>query len=151
MPYVGKTPVSGSFKALDDISSSFNGSNTTFNLTSSGVAVYPKNEYNIEVHISSIQQKPITAYSIVNNTIVFTSAPLATDTFFGKILGDVGTINGVADATIGASSLSTSFFVKNSQTLTGLSLTGSENALLVGSVTISGTISIPSGSTVVIL
>ena len=151
MPYVGKTPVSGSFKALDDISSSFNGSNTTFNLTSSGVAVYPKNEYNIEVHISSIQQKPITAYSIVNNTIVFTSAPLATDTFFGKILGDVGIINGVADATIGASSLSTSFFVKNSQTLTGLSLTGSENALLVGSVTISGTISIPSGSTVVIL
>ena len=151
MPYVGKTPVSGSFKALDDISSSFNGSTTTFNLTSSGVAVYPKNEYNIEVHISSIQQKPITAYSIVNNTIVFTSAPLATDTFFGKILGDVGTINGVADATIGASSLSTSFFVKNSQTLTGLSLTGSENALLVGSVTISGTISIPSGSTVVIL
>ena len=151
MPYIGKTPVSGSFKALDDISSSFNGSTTTFNLTSSGVAVYPKNEYNIEVHISSIQQKPITAYSIVNNTIVFTSAPLATDTFFGKILGDVGTINGVADATIGASSLSTSFFVKNSQTLTGLSLTGSENALLVGSVTISGTISIPSGSTVVIL
>ena len=151
MPYVGKTPVSGSFKALDDISSSFNGTATTFNLTSSGVAVYPKNEYNIEVHISSIQQKPITAYSIVNNTIVFTSAPLATDTFFGKILGDVGTINGVADATIGASSLSTSFFVKNSQTLTGLSLTGSENALLVGSVTISGTISIPSGSTVVIL
>ncbi len=151
MPYLGKTPVSGSFKALDDISSSFNGSTTTFNLTSSGVAVFPKNEYNIEVHISSIQQKPITAYSIVNNTIVFTSAPLATDTFFGKILGDVGTINGVADATIGASSLSTSFFVKNSQTLTGLSLTGSENALLVGSVTISGTISIPSGSTVVIL
>ena len=151
MPYVGKTPVSGSFKALDDISSSFNGSNTTFNLTSSGVAVYPKNEYNIEVHISSIQQKPITAYSIVNNTIVFTSAPLATDTFFGKILGDVGTINGVADATIGASSLSSSFFVKNAQTLTGLSLTGSENALLVGTVTVSGTISIPSGSTVVIL
>ena len=151
MPYVGKTPVSGSFKALDDISSSFNGSNTTFNLTSSGVAVFPKNEYNIEVHISSIQQKPITAYSIVNSTIVFTSAPLATDTFFGKILGDVGTINGVADATIGASSLSSSFFVKNAQTLTGLSLTGSENALLVGTVTISGTIQIPSGSTVVIL
>ena len=73
MPYLGKTPVSGSFKALDDISSSFNGSNTTFNLTSSGEAVFPKNEYNIEVHISSIQQKPITAYSIVNNTIVFTS------------------------------------------------------------------------------
>ena len=151
MPYLGKTPVSGSFKALDDISSSFNGSTTTFNLTSSGEAVFPKNEYNIEVHISSIQQKPITSYSISNSQIIFTSAPLATDTFFGKILGDVGTINGVADATIGASSLSTSFFVKNSQTLTGLSLTGSENALLVGSVTISGTISIPSGSTVVIL
>tara|TARA_Y100001972_G_C7556453_1_gene279562 strand:+ start:292 stop:747 length:456 start_codon:yes stop_codon:yes gene_type:complete len=151
MPYVGKTPVSGSFKALDDISSSFNGTTTTFNLTSSGVAVFPKNEYNIEVHISSIQQKPITAYSIVNSTIVFTSAPLSTDTFFGKILGDVGTINGVADATIGASSLSSSFFVKNAQTLTGLSLTGSENALLVGTVTISGTIQIPSGSTVVIL
>lgn len=151
MPYLGRQIVNGSFSKLDDISGSFDGSTTVFNLTSSGVAVYPANEQNVIINISGVQQEPVSSYSIVNNTIVFTSAPSASDTFFGTVLGNVGTINSPADNTVGASSLSSSFFVKNSQTLTGLSLTGSENALLVGTVTVSGTITIPSGATVVIV
>jgi hypothetical protein len=71
--------------------------------------------------------------------------------YYYKILGEILNIGTPSDATVSASSLSSSFFVKNNQTLTGLSLTGSENALLVGTVTVSGTITIPSGSTVVIV
>ena len=44
-----------------------------------------------------------------------------------------------------------SFFVKNNQTWSSISMSGSENGALVGTVTVSGTITIPSGSTFVIL
>jgi len=44
-----------------------------------------------------------------------------------------------------------SYFVKNNQTWSDISMTGSNNGALVGPVTISGTITIPSGSTFVIL
>ena len=44
-----------------------------------------------------------------------------------------------------------SFFVKNNQTWSSISMSGSNNGALVGPVTVSGTITIPSGSTFVIL
>jgi hypothetical protein len=47
--------------------------------------------------------------------------------------------------------LSSTFFVKNNQTWTNINMTGSNNGALVGPVTVSGTITIPSGSTFVIL
>jgi hypothetical protein len=47
--------------------------------------------------------------------------------------------------------LSSTFFVKNSQTWSSISMAGSTNGALVGPVTVSGTITIPSGSTFVIL
>ena len=74
-----------------------------------------------------------------------------TDTFFGIVLGNTFDIGKPTDATVGAASLSTDFFVKNAQTLTSLSMAGSTNGAMVGPVTISGTITIPSGSTFVIL
>ena len=47
--------------------------------------------------------------------------------------------------------LGSTFFVKNNQTWSNINMTGSNNGALVGPVTISGTITIPSGSTFVIL
>jgi hypothetical protein len=61
---------------------------------------------------------------------------------------DIGT---PTDATVSAGSLSSTFFVKNNQTWTNINMTGSNNGALVGPVTVSGTITIPSGSTFVIL
>lgn len=149
--YIGREPTIGAYSKLDDISSGFNGSETSFTLSSSGVNVVPQAEQNCLISISGVVQNFGTAFTVSASTITFTSAPLATDTFFGCVLGNSRDIGIPSDASVSASSLSSSFFVKNNQTLTGLSLTGSENALLVGTVTISGTIQIPSGSTVVIL
>jgi hypothetical protein len=61
---------------------------------------------------------------------------------------DIGT---PTDSTVSAGSLSSTFFVKNNQTWTNINMTGSNNGALVGPVTVSGTITIPSGSTFVIL
>ena len=93
MPYIGQEPLTGQYIILDDISSSFDGSTVTFNLTNGTEPVYPQTEQNLIVSISGIYQYPRDAYMISSNQITFTSAPLATDTFSGVVLGDVLSIS----------------------------------------------------------
>ena len=152
MAYVGKAPQSGRYSILDDISGSFTGSTAgPFNLTVNGSAISPQNEANVIISISGVIQEPQTAYVITNNQITFTSNPSATDTFFGTVLGDVYDIGTPSDGSVSAGSLGSTFFVKNNQTWSNINMTGSNNGALVGPVTVSGTITIPSGSTFVIL
>ncbi|MDC3267992.1 hypothetical protein OAU35_00260 [bacterium] len=150
MAYVGKSPLTGAYQVLDNIASGFNASAVAFNLTVGGSAVSPGTEANCIISISGVVQDP-SAYTIAGNQITFSSAPASSDTFFGTILGDTFDIGTPTDATVTAGSLSSTFFVKNSQTWSSISMAGSTNGALVGPVTVSGTITIPSGSTFVIL
>ena len=152
MAYVGKVPLTGAYQILDDISGSFTRSTAgPFNLTVSGTAVSPETEASVIISVSGVVQQPISAFTISGSQITFTGNPASSDTFFGIVLGNTFDIGKPTDATVGAASLSTDFFVKNAQTLTSLSMAGSTNGAMVGPVTISGTITIPSGSTFVIL
>ena len=152
MAYVGKVPLTGAYQILDDISGSFTGSTAgPFNLTVSGSAVSPETEASVIISVSGVVQQPVSAFTISGSQITFTGNPASADTFFGIVLGNTFDIGKPTDATVGAASLSTDFFVKNAQTLTSLSMAGSTNGAMVGPVTISGTITIPSGSTFVIL
>ena len=152
MAYVGKVPLTGAYQILDDISGSFTGSTAgPFNLTVSGTAVSPETEASVIISVSGVVQQPISAFTISGSQITFTGNPASSDTFFGIVLGNTFDIGKPTDATVGAASLSTDFFVKNAQSLTSLSMAGSTNGAMVGPVTISGTITIPSGSTFVIL
>ena len=151
MAYVGKAPLTGAYQILDDISGSFTGSTAgPFNLTVSGTAISPGNEASCLISISGVIQDPA-AYTISGSQITFTSNPASSDTFFGTVLGDTFDIGTPTDSTVTAGSLSSTFFVKNSQTWSSISMSGSNNGALVGPVTVSGTITIPSGSTLVIL
>ena len=150
MAYVGKAPLTGAYQVLDNIASGFNASATAFNLTVGGTAVLPGNEASCIISISGVVQDP-SAYTIAGNQITFSSAPASSDTFFGIMLGDTFDIGTPTDSTVTAGSLSSTFFVKNSQTWSSISMAGSTNGALVGPVTVSGTITIPSGSTFVIL
>jgi hypothetical protein len=151
LAYVGKAPLTGAYQILDDISGSFTGSTDgPFNLTVSGTAISPGNEASCLISISGVIQDPA-AYTITGSQITFTSNPASTDTFFGTVLGNTFDIGTPTDATVTAGSLATTFFVKNNQTWNSISMTGSNNGALVGPVTVSGTITIPSGSTFVIL
>ena len=151
MAYVGKAPSTGRYSILDDISSSFTGSTAgPFNLTVNGTAISPGNEANCIISISGVVQDP-SAFTITGSQITFSSNPAASDTFFGTVLGDVFDIGTPTDSTVTAASLGSTFFVKNSQTFTSISMAGSTNGALVGPVTVSGTVTIPSGSTFVIL
>ena len=151
MAYVGKAPQTGAYQIWDDIASSFTGSTTgPFNLTVNGTAVSPGNEANCIISISGVVQDP-SAFVISGSQITFTSPPAATDTFFGTVLGNTFDIGTPTDSSVTSGSLSSTFFVKNSQTWSSISMAGSTNGALVGPVTVSGTITIPSGSTFVIL
>jgi len=151
LAYVGKAPSSGRYSILDDISSSFTGSTAgPFNLTVNGTAISPGNEANCIISISGVVQDPA-AFTITGSQITFSSNPAASDTFFGTVLGDTFDIGTPTDSTVTAASLGSTFFVKNSQTFTSISMAGTTNGAVVGPVTVSGTVTIPSGSTFVIL
>ena len=151
MAYVGKAPSSGRYSILDDISSSFTGSTAgPFNLTVNGTAISPGNEANCIISISGVVQDP-SAFTITGSQITFSSNPASSDTFFGTVLGDTFDIGTPTDSTVTAASLGSTFFVKNSQTFTSISMAGTTNGAVVGPVTVSGTVTIPSGSTFVIL
>ena len=151
MAYVGKAPQTGAYQILDDIASSFTGSTAgPFNLTVGGTAVLTAHEQSCIISISGVIQDPA-AYIISGSQITFTSNPSSSDTFFGTVLGNTFDIGTPTDSSVTAGSLASTFFIKNAQTLTSLSMAGSTNGAMVGPVTISGTITIPSGSTFVIL
>jgi len=102
MPYVGRDLQRGNYLKLDDITSSFDGSTTTFNLQSGGSAFYPGSAFSIFVVLSGLAQEPESAYTINKNTITFASAPSSVDDCFITALGVAlgigvpghGTVNG---------------------------------------------------------
>jgi hypothetical protein len=55
------------------------------------------------------------------------------------------------DGTVSSSSLSSTFFMTNGQTFNNISIASGKNAMAVGTITVSGTLTVPSGSTFVII
>ena len=105
MAYLGRALTSGNYLKLDDISSGFNGSNVTFNLTSGGQAFYPGSPYSILVSLAGVIQEPESAYTINENQITFASAPAGSDDFFCVVLGVALGIGVPGDGTVTAAKL----------------------------------------------
>ena len=87
---------------LDDISGSFDNSETTFNLTVGSVAAVPANAQQLEIILGGIQQSPGVDYTISGSTVVFTTAPTNGLTFSGKLLGTALSLNTIAADTDGS-------------------------------------------------
>ena len=92
-------------KELDDISSSFNGSTTTFNLTVSSAGVSPVTAQQLLISVGGVMQNPSDDFTVSGTTITFTTAPSAGLTFFGVFLGQALSLNTIADGTVTISSL----------------------------------------------
>ena len=91
MAYIGRQQSSGAFLKLDGISSQFNNSTTTFNLTIGGEAFYPDNPYTLLVSLGGVIQEPITSFSIIDDQITFASAPQSGANFFCVVLATTNT------------------------------------------------------------
>ena len=135
MPYIGNNlqVAFESYKAIDDISSSFNGSTTSFALQVNGVAPdpFPKIPQNCLISVGGVVQEPddtgTTGFKFTGTNIVFSSAPASGESFFGVILAGADYVNVGAnfpDGTLAAPSvtftddLDTGFFRASSGVVT---------------------------------
>ncbi len=101
MPYLGNNlqVAFESYKAIDDISSSFNGSTTSFALQVSGAtpSPFPKVPQNCIISVGGVVQEPddtgTTGFKFTGTNIVFSSAPASGESFFGVILAGADYVN----------------------------------------------------------
>ena len=108
MAYIGRQLVRGENRALDDISGSFNGSTTTFNLTVGSSASAPGSINQLWISIGGIMQKPSTDFTVSDSQITFTTAPASGLSFWGMIQGDQVDSNTPADASVSPTKIATS-------------------------------------------
>ena len=87
MPYIGRELERGTYLKLDDISSSFDGNKTIFNLTKGGDPFFPGSPQSIIVSLNGTILEPVTQYGIDSSKIVFGTAPTAGHAFFSITLG----------------------------------------------------------------
>lgn len=100
--YIGNQLAQGEFRKLDDISSSFNGSTTTFNLTASSASVIAGAATQLIISINGVVQEPLVAYTLAQSgsQIQFTTAPPIGSTFFGVLFGGVGQTSTPSDLSV---------------------------------------------------
>ena len=132
MPYIGKQLVRGQNRKLDDISSGFNGSQTTFTLQVASQNVTVGSALQLWISLGGVIQDPLSDYTIAGNQITFTTAPASGLDFFGVIQGDVTDTNTPGDATVTTSKLSTGLTVNladGSAATSSLQLGGTDSGL----------------------
>ena len=140
MPYLGRQLTSGNYLKLDDISSQFNGSKTTFNLKSGGNVFTPGSSYSLLVSLGGIIQEAESAYTIDRDTITFASAPPTGHDAFIIILGLALGVGVPADGSVGLEHLQDTakgVGISSSGTVIGTGITslnfvGSGNTFAVG-------------------
>jgi len=110
MAYIGRQLARGENKLFDDISSTFNGSNTTFNLTVSSVATATATPYQLFVSLGGVMQKPNTDFTTAGNQITFTTAPAAGLSCWIMMQGDTIDQAAIPDASVTPSKISGSNF-----------------------------------------
>jgi len=100
VPYIGKQLVRGQNRELDDISGSFNGSTTVFNLTVAGDSITPGSALQLFISVGGVLQNPNTDFTVAGNQITFSTAPGSGLSFFGILQGDAVDFNTPADGSV---------------------------------------------------
>ena len=87
MSYIGRQNLGGAYRQLDDISSGFEGSDTTHTMqvNSQNVTVGDVNQ--IILSLGGVIQKPGTDFTVSGSVLTFTTAPAANTSFFAILLG----------------------------------------------------------------
>ena len=65
MGLIGRQQSTGAFAKLDDISTLFDGSRKTFNLTLGGEAFFASNPFTLLVSVGGVIQEPNNGYTII--------------------------------------------------------------------------------------
>jgi hypothetical protein len=100
MPYLGRDLSQGNYLKLDDISSQFDGSKVSFDLTAGGSAFFPGSSMALVVSLGGILQEPEAAFTIDQSSIEFASAPSASQNCFIVVMGTSIGVSVPADASV---------------------------------------------------
>lgn len=146
MAYIGTSPVVGDFRKIDDISSSFNSSATSFNLAVNGQDVVPGLAQSLIISVDGVIQEPGVAYTVNNSTINFTGAPATGATFFGILLGSVGGVGTPANNSVVAASIANYVITSAKMANTGVVANTYGNATIIPVITVDGAGRITSAS-----
>jgi hypothetical protein len=71
------------YSLLDNISSGFDGTRTSFQMTVSGIPFSPASFNSLLVFIGGVIQPPLVGFTITGSAIIITSAPSSGVTFYG--------------------------------------------------------------------
>jgi len=105
MAYIGRGLVQGTYIKLDDLQGSFNGTTSTFSLTSGGSSFKPGSASALLVSLGGVIQEPIESYTVIDDQITFSSPPTSDANIFLIALGSAVSIGTPADNTIDATKL----------------------------------------------
>ena len=106
MPYIGRQLTSGNFIKLDDLQSQFDGSKTTFTLTTGGKSFKPGTANALLVSLGGVIQEAGSAFTLNNDEITFSNPPTADANIFIIALGNSVSIGVPADKAVTAAKLS---------------------------------------------
>ena len=109
MAYIGRQLTQGNFIKLDDLQSQFNGTKTTFNLTTGGLSYTPGSANALLVSLGGVIQEVGSAFTVTNDQITFSNPPTADANIFIIALGNSVSVGTPADATINAEKLNANF------------------------------------------
>ena len=87
MAYIGRQNLGGAYRQLDDISSGFDGSDTTHTMQVNSANVTVGDVNQIILSLGGVIQKPGTDFTVSGSTLTFTTAPAANTSFFAILLG----------------------------------------------------------------
>ena len=100
MPYIGNTiRAADDYRLIDDISSGFDGSETSFALQVAGSSPvpFPKSPQQVLISVNGVIQEPdptgASGFNLVGTNIVFSSAPTNGHAFFGIIYATADYLN----------------------------------------------------------
>lgn len=91
---------------LDDISASFNGTTTQFNLTTNGSPFHAVSARSLLIILGGIVQEPDVDYTVSAGVITFTTAPLSGLTFAARNIYGLNRLTGINDGLVTPASLS---------------------------------------------
>jgi len=109
MAYIGRQLTQGNFIKLDDLQSQFDGSKTTFNLTTGGSSYTPGSANALLVSLGGVIQEVGTSFTVTNDQITFSNPPTADAQIFIIALGNSVSVGTPADGTIDATKLNSAF------------------------------------------
>ena len=138
MAYIGRQNLGGAYRQLDDISSGFDGSDTTHTMqvNSQNVTVGDVNQ--IILSLGGVIQKPGTDFTVSGSVLTFTTAPAANTSFFAILLGsdNGGTVTPTDGSVTGDKVASTGAFTigaaGTTSSIAGANILVESNSLFIG-------------------